>query len=452
MQVSVETLNGLERKLTVSVPAEEIEEEVSQRLKNLAQKVKMDGFRQGKVPMNVVKQRYSDNVRQEVARDMVQSTLHQALKEKELMPAGYPAVEPEQLESGKDFRYTAVFEVFPEINVGELNKEEVDVIRTEVKDSDVDGMIEKLREQHKEWQEISQPAAQGNKLVLDFEGYLGDEAFEGGQAQDYEVEIGSGSMIPGFEEGLVGAEAGKEFDLKVTFPEDYNHQDLAGKEATFKVNLKKVMEGKLPALDDEFAKKFNIEDGGIEALKKDIKENMSRELEQRLSSLNRENAFNKLLEKNPVDLPKALIDQEIEGLKHEMYHRIFGPEHNENEKIPDFPRSLFEDQAKRRVHLGLLFSEYVKKHELSVDEARVNARIEKFAGAYEKPEEVRSWYQGNPERMAEIEGLVMEELVSEKILEDATIVEKTKGYEEIMNPKKPEEEANQNKEGEEKGA
>lgn len=452
MQVSVETLNGLERKLTVSVPAEEIEEEVSQRLKNLAQKVKMDGFRQGKVPMNVVKQRYSDNVRQEVARDMVQSTLHQALKEKELMPAGYPAVEPEQLESGKDFRYTAVFEVFPEINVGELNKEEVDVIRAEVKDSDVDGMIEKLREQHKEWQEVSQPAAQGNKLVLDFEGYLGDEAFEGGQAQDYEVEIGSGSMIPGFEEGLVGAEAGKEFDLKVTFPEDYNHQDLAGKEATFKVNLKKVMEGKLPALDDEFAKKFNIEDGGIEALKKDIKENMTRELEQRLSSLNRENAFNKLLEKNPIDLPKALIDQEIEGLKHEMYHRIFGPEHNENEKIPDFPRSLFEDQAKRRVHLGLLFSEYVKKHELSVDEARVNARIEKFAGAYEKPEEVRSWYQGNPERMAEIEGLVMEELVSEKILEDATIVEKAKGYEEIMNPKKPEEEANQNKEGEEKGA
>ena len=179
---------------------------------------------------------------------------------------------------------------------------------------------------------------------------------------------------------------------------------------------------------------------------------MTRELEQRLSSLNRENAFNKLLEKNPIDLPKALIDQEIEGLKHEMYHRIFGPEHNENEKIPDFPRSLFEDQAKRRVHLGLLFSEYVKKHELSVDEARVNARIEKFAGAYEKPEEVRSWYQGNPERMAEIEGLVMEELVSEKILEDATIVEKAKGYEEIMNPKKPEEEANQNKEGEEKGA
>lgn len=452
MQVSVETLNGLERKLTVSVPAEEVEEEVSQRLKNLAQKVKMDGFRPGKVPMNVVKQRYADNVRQEVARDMVQSTLHQALKEKELVPAGYPAVEPEQLESGKDFRYTAVFEVFPEINIDELNQEKVEVIQAEVEDSDVDSMIEKLREQHKEWQEVSRPAAEGDKVVLDFKGYVGDEAFEGGQAQDYEVVIGSGSMIPGFEEGLIGAEPGQEFDLKVTFPEDYNHKDLAGKEATFKINLKKVMEGKLPELDDEFAKKFNIEEGGIEALKKDIKENMTRELEQRLSSLNRENAFNQLMEKNPVELPKALIDQEIENLKHEMYHRIFGPEHKENEKIPDFPRSLFEDQAKRRVHLGLLFSEYVKKHELSVDKERVDARIEKFASAYEKPEEVRSWYQGNPDRMAEIEGLVMEELVSDKILEDATVVEKTMNYEEVMNPKKPEEEASENKEGEEKGA
>lgn len=436
MQVSVETLKGLERKVTISVPAEKVEEEVGLRLRNLARKVKVDGFRPGKVPMNVVEKRFSDSVRQEVARDMVQSTLYEALKNNELIPAGSPYIEPEQVERGKDFKYTAMFEVFPEISINELNQAEVEIVHSEVKDADVKEMLEKLREQNKDWKDVSRAVANGDKVVIDFEGFLGEKPFEGGSANDYELTLGSGSMIPGFEEGLVGSKINKPFDITVNFPEDYGHKELAGKEARFNVTVKKIMEGQLPELNDAFAEKFNINEGGIEALKLDIKQNMERELERRVSSGNREKIFDKLMELNTFDLPASLIDQEIEHLKHEMYHRVFGHEHSDNEKIPDFPRELFEEQAKRRVHLGLLFSEYVKKHEMIVDNSRVDAMIEKFANAYESPDELRAWYKQDKERLAEIEALVMEEMVSEKILADGKTVKKTLGYDAVMNPKK----------------
>ena len=439
MQVSVETLKGLERKVSISVPTKKIEEEVSLRLKNLARKVKVNGYRPGHVPMTVVVSRYSDSVRQEVARDMVQSTLYEALQEKNLIPAGTPYIEPEQIEQGVDFKYSAVFEVYPEVNVEELKQAEVEIINATVKDADVKKMLDKLREQNKDWKEVSRAVKTGDKVTIDFVGFLDDKEFEGGAAKNHELEIGSGAMIPGFEDGLVGAKKHKEFDLKVTFPKDYNHKDLAGKEAVFKVTVTKIMAGELPTLDDDFAVKFNIKEGGVEALTKDIKQNMERELERRVSSLNRENIFNKLLENNKFDLPLSLIDQEIAHLKHEMYHRVFGHEHNDNEQIPDFPRALFEEQANRRVHLGLLFSEYVKKHKIVADKARVDAMIEKLASAYEAPEELRSWYRGDKERMGEIEALVLEEIVSEKILEDAKVVKKKMDYDAVMYPKKADE-------------
>lgn len=436
MSVSIETLKGLERKMTISVPTEKVEEEVSQRLKDLARKVKVDGFRPGKVPLHVVKSRFAESVREEVAREMVQSSLFEALKSHDLNIAGTPYVEPEAIEPGKDFTYSAVFEVFPEIKINELNKTDIEIIHATVEAADVQAMLEKLREQNKDWEDVSKAVAMGHKVTIDFRGFLGETAFEGGSADDYELVLGSGSMIPGFEEGLVGAKIGKETEIKVNFPDDYGHKDLAGKEALFKVTVKKVQEGRLPDLDAAFAEKFNIKEGGIEALEKDIKENMERELERRVSSLNREASFDKLLEQNKFDVPVALIDQEIEHLKHEMYHRVFGNEHSDNEKIPDFPRALFEEQATRRVHLGLLISEYVKKHEMLVDKARVDDMIEKLASAYEHPDELRAWYKGSKERLGEIEALVMEEMVSEKILEDATIKKASKSYDEVMNPKK----------------
>lgn len=441
MQVSVETLKGLERKVTISVPAEKVEEEVSQRLRNLARKVKVDGFRPGKVPMHVVEKRFSDSVRQEVAQDMVQSTLYEALKNNELVPAGSPYIEPEKLEMGQDFKYTAVFEVFPQIEVNELEQAEVEIINATVKDADVKEMLDKLRDQNKDWKDVSRAVAMGDKVVIDFQGFLNGKEFEGGSAENYELTIGSGSMIPGFEDGLIGSEIDKKTEINVNFPADYGHKELAGKEAMFKVTVKEIKEGHPPILNDEFAAKFNIKEGGMDALKKDIKQNMERELERRVSTMNRERIFDKLLEKNKFDLPVALIDQEIEHLKHEMFHRVFGNEHSDNEKIPDFPRALFEEQANRRVHLGLLFSEYVKKHKMDIEPSRVDAMIEKFATAYENPDELRTWYKGNKERLAEIEALVMEEMVSEKILADAKITKTKMDYDAVMNPKKDEEKA-----------
>lgn len=436
MQVSVETLEGLERKITVSVPTEKVEEEVSLRLKNLARKAKVDGFRPGKVPMNVVTNRYSDSVREEVAREMVQSTLYEALQKNELVPAGYPYVEPEAIEKGKDFTYTATFEVMPVFDVNELNQAAVELIRSEVSDKDVTDMLDKLREQNKVWTDVSRAAKKGDKVVIDFQGFLDDKPFDGGTAEGYELIIGSGSMIPGFEDGVIGGKKDKAFDIKVTFPEDYGHKDLAGKETTFKITIHNVMEGKLPELDEAFAEKFNIKEGGVEALTKDIKNNMIRELERRVGMMNREKLFDKLMEVNPIDLPKALIDKEIEHLKHDMYHRLFGHEHREDEQIPDFPRELFEEQAKRRVHLGLLFSEYVKKHQITAEKDKVDAMIDKFATAYENPDELRAWYQSSKEHLAEIEALVMEELVADKIAADAKIKHKNMDYDSVMNPKK----------------
>ncbi|MDR3443385.1 MAG: trigger factor [Legionella sp.] len=436
MQVSVETLKGLERKVTISVPTEKVEEEVSLRLKNLAKKVKVDGYRPGKVPMQVVTSRYSDGVREEVAREMVQSTLFEALQTNELVPAGYPFVEPEQIKKGQDFIFTATFEIMPEFDVAELNQAPVELCKSEVTDKDVQEMLDKLLEQNKEWHDISRAVKKDDKVVIDFQGFLDGTLFEGGSAEGHELVIGSGSMIPGFEDGMIGQSKDKPFDITVKFPEDYGHKDLAGKEAVFKITIHNVLEGKLPALDDAFAVKFNIKDGGVDALKKDIKENMTRELERRVSMMNREKLFDALMEVNKVDLPLALIDKEIEHLKHDMYHRLFGHEHHENETVPDFPRELFEEQAKRRVHLGLLFSEYVKKHQIVADKDKVNAMIEKFAGAYEDPDELRAWYQSSQEHLAEIEALVMEEVVADKIAADAKLKYKAKDYDSVMNPKK----------------
>ncbi|WP_133135564.1 trigger factor [Legionella rowbothamii] len=438
MQVSVETLNGLERKVTISVPTAKVEEEVSLRLKDLAHKVKVDGFRPGKVPMHIVTSRYSDSVRQEVAREMVQSTLFEALQQNELVPAGYPYIEPEEIEKGKDFKYTATFEVMPVFEVAELNQATVELARSEVTDKDLEEMLDKLREQNKEWHDVSRAVKKDDKVVIDFQGFLNDELFDGGSAEGHELIIGSGAMIPGFEDGIIGGKKDKPFDIKVNFPEDYGHKELAGKEAVFKITIHNIMEGKLPELNDAFAEKFNIKEGGVDALKKDIKENMTRELERRVSMMNREKLFDKLMEVNAIDLPLALIDKEIEHLKHDMYHRLFGHEHHENEKIPDFPRELFEEQAKRRVHLGLLFSEYVKKHQIVADKDKVNAMIEKFAGAYENPDELRAWYQSSKEHLAEIEALVMEEVVADKIAADAKIKHKSMDYDSVMNPKKAE--------------
>lgn len=436
MAVAVETLGGLDRKVTVSVPVETINGAIESRLKQMASKVKVHGFRPGKVPMHVVKQRYMDVARQEAIEDLMNKTFMPSLKEANLVPVGQPVAEPTPWVSGQDFTYTLSFEIFPEITLKDLCAEDnIELVAASVSEADVDATIETLRQQNKVWREVSRPLAMGDKAWIDFEGFLDDVPFQGGAARQHELVLGSGAMIPGFESGLVGAEVGVPFDLWVTFPEDYNHADLAGKSTRFHVTVTKVEEGDLPALDEAFAKQFNVKDGSVELFRQDIKENMVRELKLRIEKLNREKIFDAFLKQNEILLPKALIDQEIENLKHEMYHRLFGHEHSDDEKIPDFPRSLFEAQAQRRVHLGLLFSEYVQKNKLSADVERVDALIEQLAQAYDDPEELRTYYQQNKERRHEVEAYVLEEMVAEQIVKTATVANTVLSYEDVIRPK-----------------
>lgn len=432
MQVSVEPLNGLERKLTISIPHADVEEEVSAKLHELAREVKIDGFRPGKVPMKIIISRFSDSVREKVKQDLIQPSLSKALKEKEIIPAGLLKIEPHQEESAQDFSYTAIVEVFPEISITELNQDEIEQTEAKIQSQDVADLLVKLQKQHAEWIEVSRPAKEKDKVVIDFIGTIDGETFDGGSQDNFEVELGSNSMIKGFEAGLVDKSSKQSFELDLTFPTKYQQEDLAGKNVKFAVTLQKVLEQKLPALDEDFAKSMGIKEGGVEALKKDIQANMERELERRISAANRERIFDKLLALNSFNLPVTLINQEIDHLKHEMFHHLFGPQHNENEKIPNFPRELFEEKAKRRVHLGLLLTEYVKLHSIKVDDKLVDAKIEKMADAYEEPEELRSWYN-QPENRSELEAIVLEEMVAEKIKEKATIIIQEKTYDEVMN-------------------
>ena len=436
MAFSVEVLSGLERKLNISVPAEEIQKEVNDRLKKMATKVKIPGFRPGKVPMNLIKQRYYNAVYHEVIQSMIEPTFTNAINTEKLNVAGSPKIECDSIDIDKDFVYTALVEVFPEFEISELNQEPVEIVISELTDKDIDKMIDNLREQNMSWSDSDSPLKNGDKVVMDFEGFIDDVAFEGGKAKDYEIVLGSGSLIPGFEEALVGAKKGQTLDVNVTFPENYGKDELAGKPARFSVTVNKTMTGTLPEVNEEFVKKFDVKNGTVESFRQDIKENMARELARQLRVMNRETIFEHLMKKNEIELPNVLVDQEIEHLKHEMYHRVFGTEHHANEKIPDFPRELFDEQAKRRVHLGLLFSKYVQKHQLTVAKDRVDAMIDEMVGMYEKPDELRKWYRSNKESLAQIEAVVLEDMTAEKILEDAKVVNKSLDYDAVVNRNK----------------
>ncbi len=431
MQVSLETLSELERKLTISLPENDIQEEVNVRLKNLAPKVQVQGFRQGKVPMSMVRQRFSSKVREEVVRDLMQSALQNAIELKELKLAGYPKINVNSEIGQGDFNFEAIIEVIPEVEVLELDGCEVEIVEASVADSDLTEMLDKLRGQYKNWADVTRKSKNDDQMTIDFKGFLDGVPFEGGEAKDFTLVLGEKKMIPDFEKGLVGLKAGEELDLEVTFPEDYGQQDLAGKKATFQIKVHAVKEGELPELNDEFAEKLNVK-GGVEGLKKDIQQNMHRELKKQVSQINRKSVFDQLIQKNKVALPASLVEHEIKNLQHELYHRIFGNEHHDNEKIPDFPRELFVDEANRRVHLSLLYAEYVKKHQIAVEKAKIDALLDEVVSAFEDSAEAKAWYLKDQNRMADLQSLLMEEAVVEKLLESAKSSLKKMNYHETM--------------------
>lgn len=429
MQVSVENTSALERRMTIGVPAERFETEVNKRLQQTALRAKIPGFRPGKVPMSVIRQRYESSARQEALGDVIQATLYEAILEHKLNPAGSPAVEPKVFEKGKDLEYTATFEVFPEFQIAGFETIAVERLQAEVADADLENMLEILRKQNTRFEDTERAAQNDDQLNLDFVGKVDGETFAGGSAKGTQLVLGSGRMIPGFEEGLVGVKAGEERVLDVTFPADYQNLDLAGKAAQFTVTVNAVAEPKLPELNDEFFAQFGIKDGGLEGFRSEVRKNMQRELRQAIKTKVKNQVMDGLLAANPIEVPKALVESEVDRLRAQAVQQFGG-----NMKPEQLPAELFEEQAKRRVMLGLIVSETVKQFELKPDEERVRELIEEMASAYQEPEQVVAWYYKNEQQMNEVRSVVLEEQVVDTVLQKANVTDKQVSYEDAVKP------------------
>jgi len=425
MQVSVEAGEGLERKLTVQVPAETVEMEVNNRLNSIKNTVKLDGFRPGKVPLKVVKQKYSGTVLQEVAGELMQSSFREALTQENLNPAGDPVIHAEDLVLGQVMEYTATFEVYPEVALNTIADMAIEKVEASVADSDVDNMIDVLRKQKMDWTEVDRASADGDQISIDFVGTVDGEKFDGGSANDMPMVLGAGQMIPGFEEKLTGLKATDETTFKVPFPEDYAAKELAGKEAEFAVTVKKVEEPKLPEIDEEFAKAFGVESGDTEQLKSDIRANMERELERKLRSVLKGNVMDALVTANPIDVPAAVVAQEAETLKKQTEVQTPGS---------TLTIDAFMDDAKRRVQLGMILAEVAKTSSLNIDADMIKERIEEMAKDYDDPDEFVRYYMGNQELLSGVQTLVMEDKVVDWIAEQASVSVENSTFDEVMNP------------------
>ncbi len=429
MQVSVETTQGLGRRVTITVPAADIQKAVDSELKKAAKTVRIDGFRKGHVPMSLVKQRYGMSVLNDVLGDLMQRNFINAIIENKVNPVGAPDYKPEQYKEGEDFVYSVEFEVFPEIELKDLESIEVVKPIVTVKDEDVDNMLETLRKQQAEWKDKEGEVAAEDRVTVDFNGSIDGEEFEGGKAEDFVLAMGQGRMIPGFEEGLIGHKAGEEFTIDVTFPEDYHAENLKGKKAQFAINLKKVEERELPELTEEFIKRFGIADGSVDGLRAEVRKNMERELKNAIRTRVKSQVIDGLVKANEVDVPAAAVDSEIGVLQRQAAQRFGGDE----KQALQLPRELFEEQAKRRVIVGLLLGEVINSNELKAEDERVKALIDEMASAYEDPSEVVEFYNKNEQLMNNIRNLALEEQAVEKILATAKVTEKETNFTELMN-------------------
>lgn len=429
MQVSVETTGTLGRRMTVQVPAERIDQEVDNRLKSLARTARISGFRPGKVPFKIVQQRYGQQVHLEVAGDVMSSSLHEALSQQNLRPAGQPKLEPRTVEQGKALEFIAEFEVYPEFEPASVADVQIEKPVVTIGEQDIDAMLEKLRQQRASWETVDRAAAKGDQVNVDFAGTIDGAGFAGGSGQGMTLEIGAGRLIEGFEDRLIGARAGDEVTMDLRFPDDYHSAEVAGKPVQFKVKINKVSALKLPEVDDEFAKSLGVE-GGVGALREEVARNMGRELEQMVTAVVKERAFSQLLERNTIDVPAALVDEEVERLMRESHQQMGGAQGM------NLPRSLFEKQAHRRVALGLIIGEIIKRNGIQVDPERVRRLIEGIAASYENPDEVVKWYYENREAMGSAQSLALEEQVVEWLLGQAKVVEKSCTFDELTEIRK----------------
>ncbi|NVD36953.1 trigger factor [Marinobacter lutaoensis] len=432
MQVSVETTSNIERRMTIGVPAQEIDQAVQKRLQETARTVRLNGFRPGKVPVSVVKRRFGDSIRQEVVGEVMRDSYIKALQEQDINPAGWPKFEPKVMEEGKDLEFIATFEVLPEIELGDLSAISIEKPVSEVTDKDIDTMIDNLRRQQATMKEVKRKCKNKDVVTIDFKGFIDGEAFEGGSAEGHRLTLGSGQMIPGFEKGIVGAKAGEEIEIEVTFPEDYHNEELAGKPAKFQITVHKVEEPQLPELDADFFQRFGIDAEDEAAFREEVKKNMERELKQAVSNKVKNDVIDGLLDVTELEVPAALVDQEIDRLRQDAAQRFGG-----QVDFQQLPKEIFEDQAKRRVKTGLLFQEVVKKNDLKADPAKVEEKIQEIASTYEQPEEVVAHFNNNPDQKSQIEAAVLEDAVVECVLAQAKVKEKKMKYEDAVKAGQP---------------
>ncbi len=431
MQVSLETTSGLERRLTVGVPAEQVESEVENRLKQAARTVTIKGFRKGKVPLSVVKQRFEAGIRQEVVGDVISRSFYAAVQKENVKPAGQPSIQPKQLTAGKDLEYVATFEVYPSVALSDLSAYEIKRYTAEVTEADVDNMIGVLRKHQASWTAVDRAAEDGDQVDINFVGTKDGVEFAGGKADNHKLVLGSKSMIPGFEEGIIGMKAGEQKTVSVTFPEDYQAEELKGAKAEFVITVNSVSAPQLPELNDEFFQKFGVEKGGEEQFRKEVKLNMDRELANALKAKVKLQVMDALVASHSTDTPKALVANEIQVLRNQMLQRFGGQQQNFDVKAL-LPDTMFQDEAARRVTLGLIVGEIVKANKLKPDSKRVRAMIEEIASTYQEPSEVIEYYSNNQELMAGVESAVLEDQVVDHILSQAKVTDVVTNYDEII--------------------
>ena len=439
MQVSIQTTSGLERRLTIVVPAERIDSEVKTRLNKAMATVRLDGFRPGKVPMKVMKQRFGTGVRQEVLGEVMQKSFQEAVEQEKLKPAGSPQIETKSFDEGVDLEFTGTFEVFPEIELKDYSSVSVERLTAEVVDADVDKMIDTLRKQQSNWALAERAAVDGDQVNINYAGTKDGEAFDGGTAENSDLVLGSKSMIPGFEDGIVGLSAGEEKVVALTFPEDYKAEELKGAAVEFTIRVNSVSEQKLAELNEELFVKFGVLEGGEEKFRKEVSNNMVRELESSIKGKVKNQVMDALVAAHDdVLLPKQLIAQEIDLLRNQMMQQ-FGGQAASLDMAALLPDDMFSEQAERRVKLGLVLNEYISKEGITADADKVKETIEGFAATYEDPEEVISYYYSNQDQLQQIQAMIVEDLVVEKLLEQGTVTDKASTYEEVLAPQAPEE-------------
>jgi len=428
MMVSVEALKGLERRMQVSVPASRVEQQVDKRLLNVSRTARIKGFRPGKAPIHVVRKHYGAQVREEVVGDLIRETFAEAVQREQLVPAGGPRIEPLATDKGGDLKYSATFEVYPKFEISGIEGMELVRPKAAVADSDVDTMIESLRKQRPNFVAVERASADSDRLTIDFEGRLDGEPFDGGKAEGHQFVLGAGRMLKDFEEGIRGAAAGETRTFDVAFPADYPAKNLAGRTAQFTVTVQAVDEVQLPAVDEEFCRAFGVEEGGVEALRAEVRENMERELAQAIRNRLKAQVMDRLLAANPLELPAVLVEQEIRDLQVEALRRMGA---RNARQLP--PREPFEANAKRRVALGLLLNEAVRKSGIKLDAERVQARLDDLVAGFEDPAAAREQYTGNEGALRQLQMMVLEDQVVDHIVAAAKVTEQPATFKDIMN-------------------